>query len=46
MKTLTLIHVSRLTLPAVVVSLLILALVSLLQHPNLFVTLVTVSWNG
>jgi hypothetical protein len=42
----TLARLSKMTLLALAVSLMMLALVYLLQHPNLVVTLATVSWNG
>ena len=46
MKTQTLIRISGMVLLAVVVSLVMLALVYTLQHPNLMASLATVSWNG
>jgi hypothetical protein len=44
--TLNLIRIPEMILLAVVVSLAILALAYALQHPHLWVTIATVSWNG
>jgi hypothetical protein len=46
MKAQTLVRVSGMILLAAAVSLAILALVYVLQHPNLSLMLATVSWNG
>jgi hypothetical protein len=46
MKTQTLLRVSGMTLLAVAISLALLTLVYVLQHPNLILMLATVSWNG
>jgi hypothetical protein len=46
MKTQTLMRISGMLLLAVAVSLVMLALVHALQHPQLLPSLATVSWNG
>jgi hypothetical protein len=46
MQTQTLLRISGMVLVAVAVSLVMLALVYVLQHPNLMVTLATIGWNG
>jgi hypothetical protein len=46
MKTHTLIRLSGMFLLAVTVSLVTLALVYAIQHPELLANLATVSWNG
>jgi hypothetical protein len=46
MKTQTLLRISGMILLAVTISLIMLALVYALQHPQLLPSLATVSWNG
>jgi hypothetical protein len=46
MKTQTLIRISGMVLLAVAVSLIMLALIYVLQNPHLLVTVATIGWNG